>query len=650
MKKFNCMILLVLSLLCMFSFSIVVNATEENPIYYEESVKEVNHLATGITHSIISGYSQVTNESLISKGATEAGYGSSVPLVRNKYYSQQINLLEIPYESESMIVPWGVIKNGTWSLATVKTMAEDYELTHPGYKVLAAINGDFFDINGTNNYPYTPLGTLYVDGNLYKQNSSWGILGFNNSLNGPRLVGKVRAEGITFSSNPYLYVYNENNEVVLEKEVKIINHGTSSDTIPTGDDIALYYAAYDSSHKVTPISVDNAYIVEKAENTVAYTETQFFGKGKISKIGSTTTLGKNQFAIATSSSEVTALLKENVTIKVQYKNTNSEFDNCDAMIGMHDYVVIDGEPCYENEGYGNDRLPRTILGTRADGSVVMLTIDGRQAQKGFYGANQEEYAAIAQHYGIVDGYQMDGGGSTTMIVLKNGELTVCNSPSDSAGLTARSDSVCILVVTKVPEISYSTSTTDTSVTLNITKNVENVENIYVDINGEKKAVVNNSVTFENLNSNTEYTFELFQKVGDEYESLVYQGVVETDKEKPMLEKIYVSLVKVGDEWKYKVRCGIADKDQAVINASFVYEGKSYWLREGSFTLPITSVNVLTSAGWTIKFSYKTSTSQGSKTDVIEETVIIADNALIVFDAYNVSLNDMFYKILESNFE
>lgn len=646
-KRFISMVLLVLSLVCVCSFShITINATEDNPIYYEESVKEVNNLATGITHKIVSGYSQVTDENLISKGATEAGYGSSVPLVRNKYYSQQINLLEIPYESESKIVPWGVIKNGTWSLATVKTMAEDYESTHPGYKVLAAINGDFFDINGTNNYPYTPLGTLYVDGNLYKQNASWGILGFNNSLNGPRLVGKVASEGISFTNNPYLFIYNDNGEIVLEKEINIINHGNNNDTTPAGDDIALYYGVYDSAHKVTPISVDNAYIVEKAENTVAYTDRQFFGKGQISKIGSTTTLGKNQFAIVTTNSEVTTLLKENVTIKVQYKNTNSEFSDCDGMIGMHDYVVIDGEPCYINEGYGNDRLPRTILGTKEDGSVVMLTIDGRQAQKGFYGANQEEYAAIAQYYGIVNGYQMDGGGSTTMIVLKNGELTVCNSPSDSAGLTARSDSVCILVVAKVPEITYQTEVTDTQVTFNVTANPENVENIYIEMNGEKKPLVNNTVKFENLTSNTEYNYELYQKIGDEFKSLVYQGVVQTDKAKPTIDKLHVSLVKVDDEWKYKIVCDINDKDLAVINASFVYEGKSYWLRDGSFTLPTTSVNVLCSTGWTIKFVYKLSNNQGSKTDVIEETVIVADNALIVFDAYNEIINDIIKRILE----
>lgn len=646
-KRFNIYILFVLSLICMSAFSFVkVNATEDNPIYYEEEVKEVNNLPTGITHKIIKGYSQVTNESLISKGATEAGLGSSVPLVRNKYYSQQINVLEMPYASESKIVPWGVIKNGTWSLATVKTMAEDYEAMHPGWKVLAAINGDFFDINGTNNYPYTPLGTMYVDGNLYKQNTSWGVLGFNNSLNGPRLVGLSKGESIYFSNNPYLYIYNDKDEIIYEKEINKINYGEEGETVPTGDEIALYYGLFNFSHRVTPVEVNNAYVVEKAENTVAYTKGQFFGKGVISKVNASATLIKNQFAIVTSNSEVTALLKENVKIKVQSKNLNTEFENCDAMIGLHDKVVINGEPCYENEGYGNDRLPRTILGTKEDGSVVMLTIDGRQSSKGFYGANQEEYAAIAKYYGIYNGYQMDGGGSTTMVVLKDGELTICNSPSDSGGLTARSDSDCILVVTKVPEITYKTESTSNSVTFNITNNVENVENIYVDINGQKSLVENNKVTINNLNSNTEYTYELYQKIGEEYKSLVYQGKVLTDKEKPSILKLHVSLVQVDNEWKYKIICDIQDKDGAVINASFVYDGKSYWLRDGAFTLPASSINIIYTSGWQIKFVYKVSNNEGTKTDVIENIVIVPDNALIVIDAQNKIINNKLNSILE----
>jgi exopolysaccharide biosynthesis protein len=71
------------------------------------------------------------------------------------------------------------------------------------------------------------------------------------------------------------------------------------------------------------------------------------------------------------------------------------------------------------------RHPRTIVGRTETGSVLIATIDGRRTTS--VGATLVEASAVAQGLGMVDSVNLDGGGSTTMVV--NGALE--NAPSGS---------------------------------------------------------------------------------------------------------------------------------------------------------------------------------------------------------------------------
>jgi len=56
--------------------------------------------------------------------------------------------------------------------------------------------------------------------------------------------------------------------------------------------------------------------------------------------------------------------------------------------------------------------PRTAIGQRADGCILMLVIDGRQVHS--YGANYQDLQDIMLEYGAVNAINLDGGSSTTM--------------------------------------------------------------------------------------------------------------------------------------------------------------------------------------------------------------------------------------------
>ncbi len=63
-------------------------------------------------------------------------------------------------------------------------------------------------------------------------------------------------------------------------------------------------------------------------------------------------------------------------------------------------------------GWGGGLNPRTCIGQTSDGTVLLLTIDGRQATS--IGATYEDCINILEEYGAVNAANLDGGSSTVM--------------------------------------------------------------------------------------------------------------------------------------------------------------------------------------------------------------------------------------------
>lgn len=94
------------------------------------------------------------------------------------------------------------------------------------------------------------------------------------------------------------------------------------------------------------------------------------------------------------------------------------------------FLIINGEAStvVGNGGWGT--APRTAIGQRQDGIVLMLSIDGRRAT--MPGATMSDLIEIMQRYGAYNASALDGGTSTAMV--ENGNLV--NDPIDSTGAHA----------------------------------------------------------------------------------------------------------------------------------------------------------------------------------------------------------------------
>ncbi|MER5360717.1 phosphodiester glycosidase family protein [Streptomyces sp. NPDC002785] len=78
------------------------------------------------------------------------------------------------------------------------------------------------------------------------------------------------------------------------------------------------------------------------------------------------------------------------------------------------------------------RHPRTLAGVTGDGALLLVTVDGRDPG-GSIGATLEEAAQLMRSLGARDAMNLDGGGSTTMVV--NGRLR--NRPRGAEGARVR---------------------------------------------------------------------------------------------------------------------------------------------------------------------------------------------------------------------
>lgn len=82
-----------------------------------------------------------------------------------------------------------------------------------------------------------------------------------------------------------------------------------------------------------------------------------------------------------------------------------------------------------NDAFCNDRHPRTAVGKKADGTVVLLVVDGRAKESA--GFSIPELQKLMQLLGCVDAINLDGGGSTTMYIKDQPFNGVVNYPSDN---------------------------------------------------------------------------------------------------------------------------------------------------------------------------------------------------------------------------
>lgn len=322
------------------------------------------------------------------------------------------------------------IRTGTkTTLTTVMDIAKDYEET-TGRKVMLAANGDYFDFgSGSNMESYVNDGIVISKGSFATKH----CIGFDNK--GKVVVGRMTE---------------------VEKRLMIVLDGQrhffeidAYNQEPGENGIAIYSAP--GTYTVTGAG---KYIC--ATDATNLNQYPVFGTSRRMTTGTAVnddafTLKSGQFAVVVRG-ENAQFFYDSIQYGVEVDLVEipaGEFAGCTWVLGGYDILVDDGvvnTKCHTDNS-GNANAPRTFIGFKEDGTAFLCVVDGRQPGYSV-GITVSKEAELAKALGAQFALELDGGGSSTVIVRIDDALTLRNQPSDGS---MRRVSNAILLVEKVKD-------------------------------------------------------------------------------------------------------------------------------------------------------------------------------------------------------
>lgn len=320
-------------------------------------------------------------------------------------------------------------EGSTTTLTNVMNIAKDYEAT-TGRKVMLAVNGDYFYNTGSNVDSYVNNGIVITKGNMANKN----CIGFDN--NGKVVVGRMT------EVETRLVIYDENGQPQFFEIDKF-------NSAPAEGEIAIYNTA--GTHTVA--NAGAMVVKTSSTNLTQYpvwgTDYTMTAPGVQSS--KSFTLKSGQYAVVYTSEHNDIFAKHVYGQNVDLVEVPAgDFAGCTWVVGGYDVLVNNNTVntnCHTDNS-GNTAAPRTFIGFKADGTGFLCVVDGRGAG-GSVGITVNQEAELAGVLGAQYALELDGGGSSTMIVRINDTLTLRNSPSD--GSMRRVSNAILLVEKDVEE-------------------------------------------------------------------------------------------------------------------------------------------------------------------------------------------------------
>jgi hypothetical protein len=273
---------------------------------------------------------------------------------------------------------------------------------------VAGVNGDFFDISNSG----APLGAEVKSGELLKSSDygRWTHVGVGQDGIG-RAVDMTLDATATFGGTAHT--------------VTSLNASNTMSGSPRNAIIAYtpLWGTYSRAIGVQGATDVASVLVQ--DHVVVSVDAGAAGEGSIPD-GAFVLVGREAGAAAIRA------LQPGDTVTLSYELRDDIAKQMQFAIGSNRELVRDGVARPDSE-LDNAVHPRTVIGFKDGGRTMLLvTNDGRQSPVN--GMTMRELAAFMVRMGAETAWNLDGGGSTTMVARPLGEdaVTVRNSPSDGS--------------------------------------------------------------------------------------------------------------------------------------------------------------------------------------------------------------------------
>ncbi|MBQ5777305.1 MAG: phosphodiester glycosidase family protein [Oscillospiraceae bacterium] len=334
---------------------------------------------------------------------------------------QNINAIEFNPKNPYTSLRAGKSAGYVYSTQTVNTIANNMSDKNGGDVAVAAVNGDFFTFGVG-----VPHGIFIDDGRILSTPPQY-----------------YAAFGITNDNKPFITRHG----TILDKEFRIngilcditgINNPHTKDAAS----LMLYTADYARSTKTGTEAYE--LLCRVISGDVRHGETLTFTVEKIFDAVGDTALSDGYIVLSAQGSRIADLKKLSAgeTHSVSFR-FNEAWANVKFAVGGIELLLKDGE-VYSRSDTSNQ--PRTSVGIRPDGTVVMATFDGRGDAKGM---SYEASARAMKALGCTDALNLDGGGSTTFVLRTPGAAST-NIVNNVSGSSPRQVANALVLMNTAP--------------------------------------------------------------------------------------------------------------------------------------------------------------------------------------------------------
>lgn len=298
---------------------------------------------------------------------------------------QRVDVVKIDLTDKDLEIKVLSPENGVSARKTVKQLAE-------AYNTKAAINGDFFNmVTGDTNM----LGMVISDGQLISTPSKDNFASFALTDENSPIFDYFTFTGTLFAENTSLVEYSYTDLYQINK-VPITTGGITMLTDAWGNDVDI------------PIG-----------NYAMITESCGEGKYEMSGFswgGEPVAIPKGG-AVFTTNYNINGFLNSNFAIGDTIRVETTLSPDASAIkesLGGNTLLVKEGEVCSFTSNI-TGKNPRTALGvSESEDTLYFVTVDGRKSD--CPGFTQEALAKLMIELGCYTAINLDGGGSTTMVV------------------------------------------------------------------------------------------------------------------------------------------------------------------------------------------------------------------------------------------
>lgn len=322
--------------------------------------------------------------------------------------SETMQVLEIDSANPYLAFRASSPKDQVQNLETVSAQAK--RQSQPGNWVIGAINGDFFNISG--NYRGVPSGLHIKDGELLSAPGYDAVFGLDEAKQ-PFIEYITMGGSVTVQGSDYRNRINAVNKSRFDNNLVLYtpSFGSTTRTNVYGTEVVLTGL----SLPFRPNTYYNATVSEVREAT------------------GNTTIPRDGVVLSGHGTGAMYLNLLSPGAQVVFSVDLSKTGISQAIGGLPK-VVIDGNiaPSSELSKTKNafQSHPRTAVGLRGD-KLFWVTVDGRQP--GYSeGVTLEELGQIMLNLGAEQALNLDGGGSTAMVIRQPGDFThsLANKPAE----------------------------------------------------------------------------------------------------------------------------------------------------------------------------------------------------------------------------